>query len=108
MAEIFKSLIIEVRDIVPQNSTKVVDAIPLSNFQALEYSVAFYDSTGKSKTLKLFIRKDDGSLADQVYGKGGFPFNLAIGAFLNGLNAELRIQNLEPFPINIKAARLII
>lgn len=109
MAETVKQLLCELQNNVGANSTKVVDVVPLNQFVLLEYVVFYYNQAlTKQKTLKIKIRNDDTSLKDQVFAKEGDAINVAIHAQINGLNAELFIQNFEAFNLNFKAVRLIL
>lgn len=109
MAESIKTLVRDVRATVPANTTQVVDFLPLVAFRALEYTIVYQgDAPLKVRVLKLLVRKTDTELTTQVYGKNGDTLNIGIDAFINGANAEVRLNNLENFVVNLTATRMLI
>lgn len=109
MAESIKTLIRDFRSNVPGNTNQVVDSVSLIAFQALEYTLVYFGDTPiKRRVLKVLVQKTDTDLATQVYGKNGDALNIAIDAFINGSFAELRLNNLENFAVDLTATRLII
>lgn len=109
MAESFKTLTRDIRSNVPAVTTKVVDVLPLVAFKMLEYTISYTAGMPlKYKGLKLLVLKAETELATQVFGKGGEPFNIGVDAFINGSNAELRINNNEFFAVEFVAVRTII
>lgn len=109
MAESIKTLIRDFRATVPNNTNQVVDNVPLIAFRALEYTLVYFGGSPlKRRVLKMLVQKTDTDLTTQVYGKNGDALNVAIDAFINGANAELRFNNLENYAVDLAATRLII
>ncbi len=109
MANIPKTLVIDLADTILAGATKAVDAIPLSAFSALEYFVNTKSSSpDQRKFLKVLVQKTDMNVETQVYARNGDPLNIEVDAFVNGGNAELRLKNNEAFTIELAATRIII
>lgn len=93
-------------DIVPANSSKVIDTIPLSSFRLIEYTLSTFNMTeSKTKGLKMLVKYSETSLNDQVYGKIGDQISFNIDAVQSGLNMNLTLQNNESFPLNLTLIR---
>jgi hypothetical protein len=108
MANIPKTLVIDLADTILAGATKAVDAIPLSAFSALEYFVnTKSESPVKAKFLKVLVSKTDTEVETQVYARRGDQIDIEIDAFISGANAELRIKNNESFSLEIAATRII-
>lgn len=108
MANIPKTLVIDLADTILAGATKAVDAIPLSAFSALEYFVNTKgDTPTKAKFIKVLVQKTDTDVETQVYARRGDQLDIEIDAFISGSNAELRIKNNESFQLEVAATRII-
>lgn len=105
MADSIKAIQSEIKMTLPANQTTVVDAHFLDCFDGLEYSIIFFDATTLKKRLNLIVSKTELGLATQVYGRSGSGLNLAIDAFIQGTQAELRVENMEAFDVNFVATK---
>jgi hypothetical protein len=109
MANIPKTLVIDLADTILAGATKAVDAIPLSAFSALEYFVNTKSTVpDQRKFLKVLVKRTETDVETQVYARNGDPLNIELEAFVNGSNAELRLKNNEAFTIELAATRIII
>lgn len=91
---------------IPAGATVVVDSEPLDCFHRLDYVLAFFDAGAQLKSLNLAVFNTDIGLATQVSGRHGAALGLSIDAFLNGSNAEIRVQNFEAFGVSLVASKL--
>ena len=92
---------------VPASSTVIVDTIPMSNFDKLEYLINYENTlTNRSKGLKLSVVKDDTIIKEQVYAITGAPLSIGLTTVVNGSDYELHITNNEAAVVGVSFARL--
>jgi hypothetical protein len=91
---------------IPASSSLAVDTILLSELKSTEYFISVYkqDRT-KIRTLNMLVNNINGLLQDAVYARIGNDIQVEISAEVSGLNAELKIVNLESFDINCSFKR---
>lgn len=108
MANLSKTLILDLAVLVDAGTTKVVEAVGMTEFSALEYFVNIKSSSPtKVKVLKVLVFKTDTDVETQVYARRGDTLDIEIDAFAAGSNAELRIKNNESFQLEVAATRII-
>lgn len=92
---------------VPASSTVIVDSLPMSSFDKLEYTMNFENTlTNRSKGLKVSVVKDDTLIKEQVYAITGAPLSTGLATVVNGSDYELHITNNETVTIGVSFARL--
>jgi hypothetical protein len=108
MQNIPKTLVIDLSDNINAGATKIVDVIALSQFSAIEYFVNMkVAGPTKNKFLKILVSRTETDVETQVYARRGDQIDIAIDAFVSGLNAELRITNNELVSLEIAATRIL-
>jgi hypothetical protein len=79
---------------ISASSSLVVDATPLTTFDAREYIISIKRlSDGKVRTFNLNVVKDGTDVKDSVFGKVGGTLNVAIDTEVNLSTYELKITN---------------
>ncbi len=87
-------------EIIPANSTLIVDTELLSQFDNIEYSFAIKKLT-LAKTLKMLVLKADVSVKDQVYSRHGDSINIELNTLSNGTDFSLEIINHEAVSVGL-------
>jgi hypothetical protein len=88
--------------IVSASSSLVVDATLLSTFSRLDYILNFKDNpVTVTKSLKLIVQNDAGSLKDSVSERLGGPINVLVDVTDDAVDAFLQITNNEIFDIEV-------
>jgi len=107
MAESVRQLWGKKTDTVLGGATKVVDTVPLANFDRLVYEVDLFDTTSnKTKGFKMRVQNTDAGLNDQVSAKNGDPISIEIFAKVNGSDCEIELTNNETFDLGVSLVRL--
>lgn len=87
-------------EIIPPNSTVIVDAELLSQFENIEYSFVIKKLT-LAKTLKMLVLKADALVKDQVYSRHGDSINIELNTLSNGTDYSLQIKNNEAVSVGL-------
>lgn len=94
---------------VAANSTVVVDELPMSKFDTLEYIISIIGALPTDhKYLKLSVFKDDTTVNDTVFGRYGSSLNVGINAIVTGSLAQIQVVNGESFDVDVVLTRTIL
>lgn len=86
-------------DTIDALTSKVIDTIPLVDFNSLIYDYVF-EGNAQSRAFKNTVVLDDGSVFDQVYGRLG-RLQLSYDVNINGASVEILVTNPNSFDINV-------
>lgn len=88
-------------DTIPANSSRVIDVIPLEDFDLLSYELAFFGpSQNDVKSMSMKVQQFSGVVQDQVFGRSG-SLGISVNGQVNGLNFELLVQNSEAYSVGV-------
>lgn len=85
---------------IPANSTVIVDAELLSQFDNIEYSFVV-KKLNSSKSLKMLVLRTDLILKDQVYSRIGDSINIELNTISNGIDYSLEVKNNESVSVGL-------
>jgi hypothetical protein len=82
--------------------TVVIDTTLLSTFSRLDYIINMKDNpVTVTKSLKLIVQNDAGSLKDSVSERMGGPINAAVDVTDDAVDAMIEVTNNEAFDIYV-------
>ena len=85
------------------SSSGVIHSFPESQFRALRYVVAFYNTIeNKTKTLEFIVNKESGTISTTVHNKLGKSISLGISAAIASGNLQVTVVNNETFDLEIE------
>tara|TARA_R110002012_G_scaffold168596_1_gene332131 strand:- start:139 stop:603 length:465 start_codon:yes stop_codon:yes gene_type:complete len=89
------------------SSTTIVDQISITDFSTLEYTISIEDTVNnKTRSMKMMINNQNGSLKENVFGKIGGGIDFSISSVNNLGTMELTITNNEANGLAVNMARL--
>lgn len=91
----------------PASSPTVVDSLNVGVFNTAEYTINITNgTTNKTRTMKLVVHNENGTISDTVYARIGEGMNISVGAVNNAGTMQLVVTNNEVNAIDVKVARL--
>jgi hypothetical protein len=92
---------VTITDIIPANSSKVVDSVNLNTFKSANY-LSFIDNDAESVRMSFisYVYKTVSGISDQLFARDG-SVNAEINFNINGTNVEFLITNNNNFDLNI-------
>lgn len=98
---------VQTNDTISALTTKVVDVVPLADFNCIDYIICVRKPDKTAMThLKLSGYQDDTGLHDNVYDKRG-GLDISVSWVEVGTDAELQITNNEAYGIDVYVTKLI-
>jgi hypothetical protein len=93
--------------IVPALSSIVADTNLLSSFSRIDYILNFKDDpVTVTKSLKLIVQNNGGSVSDSVSERKGGPISVTVGVSDDSIDAFLDITNNESFDLTLTFLRV--
>jgi hypothetical protein len=88
--------------VVSASSTEVIDTTLLSTFSRLDYIINFKDNPiTVTKSLKLVVQNDAGSLTDKVSERMGGNIDVDVDVTDDAVDASIEITNNESFDVTV-------
>ena len=88
--------------IIPASSTTVIDTNLLTSFSRLDYIINFKNSpVTLTKSLKLVVQNNAGSLTDTVSERMGGAINVLLNVTDDSIDSFLGVTNNESFPLTV-------
>lgn len=85
---------------IDAGSTKVIDSIPLVEFDSMKYEMSFKGLTQDDvRSLTMRVQQLSGALKDTVFSRTG-TMNIDLEARINGSNFELEANNTQAFAVD--------
>ena len=89
------------------STSTIVDQVSLTDFSTLEYTISIEDTVNnKSRSMKMEVNNENGSLKDTVFGRIGTGIDFSISSVNNSGTMELTIANNEINGLAVNMARL--
>ena len=86
---------------VPAGATVVIDSMPLSDFDFMNYELVFFGPTQNDvKSFCMRVQQFSGNLREQVFGKIG-SIDVSVQTVINGSDFELQATNAEAYPVGV-------
>lgn len=97
----------KITDVVQPSQTKIVDAVPESNAQSIEYHINMRKSDNTLvKSIKLLVDRTDSGARDSVWSRIG-QLNINVTAQISSGYFQLQLQNNEAFDVYVSVVRQI-